>query len=57
MLMPDYRVLLGSLVLREKEIIIVKKEIVYDESEKNLIFQIGNFPEIVKMQRHTVTPV
>ena len=32
----------------EKEIIIVKKEIVYDESEKNLIFQIGNFPEIVK---------
>ena len=32
----------------EKEIISVKREIIYDESEKNLIFQIGNFPEIVK---------
>ena len=32
----------------EKEIKSVEKEIIYDESEKNLIFQIGNFPEIVK---------
>tara|TARA_A100001011_G_scaffold377472_1_gene441145 strand:- start:2234 stop:3955 length:1722 start_codon:yes stop_codon:yes gene_type:complete len=34
--------------ISEEEIINFKGESLYDESERNLVFQIGNFPEIVK---------